>query len=58
MPGGDDDRTGDGTLVALGRRTTELAVALVGLVFYFTHRRQMREVYAEAEEAAEADDNL
>jgi uncharacterized protein (TIRG00374 family) len=58
MPGGDDDRTGDGTLVALGRRTTELAVALVGLVFYFTHRRQMREVYAEAEEAAEGDDNL
>jgi hypothetical protein len=28
---------------------TELAVALVGLLFYFTHRRQVEEVYAEAE---------
>jgi uncharacterized membrane protein YbhN (UPF0104 family) len=53
MPGGDDDRKGDGTLVALGRRATELTVALVGLMFYLTHRRQVEEVYAEAEEAAD-----
>jgi uncharacterized protein (TIRG00374 family) len=55
MPGGDDDRKGDGTLVALGRRATEVTVALVGLVFYLTHRRQVEEVYAEAEEAADSE---
>jgi uncharacterized protein (TIRG00374 family) len=50
VPGGDGARRGDGTLVALTRRATELAVALVGLVFYLTHRREVEEVYAEAEE--------
>ena len=53
MPGGDGVERGDGTLVALARRVTELAVALVGLVFYLTHRREVDDVYAEAEEAAE-----
>jgi uncharacterized membrane protein YbhN (UPF0104 family) len=53
MPGGELVKRGDGTLVALARRATEIAVALVGLVFYITHRRQVEEVYAEAEEAAE-----
>jgi uncharacterized protein (TIRG00374 family) len=54
MPG-DEDRKGDGTMVALGRRATEVVVALIGLVFYFTHWRTMREVYVEAEEAADSD---
>ncbi len=53
MPGGAAVQQGDGTLVALTRRVTELAVALVGLMFYLTHRREVEEVYAEAEEAAE-----
>jgi uncharacterized protein (TIRG00374 family) len=53
MPGGDENRQGDGTMVALARRATELAVALIGLIFYLTHWRKMREVYAEAEVAAD-----
>jgi uncharacterized protein (TIRG00374 family) len=53
MPGGDKNRQGDGTMVALTRRATELTVALIGLVFYLTHWRKVREVYAEAEEAAD-----
>lgn len=52
MPGGDKKRQGDGTMVALARRATEVAVALIGLVYYLTHLRTMREVYAEAEDAA------
>jgi uncharacterized membrane protein YbhN (UPF0104 family) len=54
VPGGAGVHRGDGTLVALARRLTELAVALLGLVFYVTHRREVEEVYAEAEEIAEA----
>jgi len=54
MPGGDEKRKGDGTMVAIARRATEVAVALIGLVFYLTHWRKVREVYAEAEKAAEA----
>lgn len=38
----------DGTLVALVRRVTELAVAFVGVLFYLTHRREVEQVYAEA----------
>lgn len=53
MPGGSERKTGDGTLVSLGRRVTDIAVALMGLVFYLGHRREVREVYAEAEELAE-----
>jgi uncharacterized membrane protein YbhN (UPF0104 family) len=53
VPGGSAVARGDGTLVALTRRLTELAVAMIGLVFYFTHRREVEEVYAEAEEIAE-----
>jgi uncharacterized membrane protein YbhN (UPF0104 family) len=56
MPGGTQVVAGDGTLVGIGRRATEIAVALVGLVFYLTHRREVEEVYAEAEEAAEIPD--
>jgi glycosyltransferase 2 family protein len=53
VPGGANVQRGDGTLVALARRLTEMAVALVGLAFYLTHRREVDEVYAEAEEAAD-----
>ena len=53
MPGGTFVNTGDGTLVALGRRVTEMAVALIGLVYCLGHRREVREVFVEAEEAAD-----
>ena len=55
MPGGAEFVVGDGTLVALGRRVTDIAVALVGLGFYLSHRREVEEVFAEAEEAADAE---
>jgi uncharacterized membrane protein YbhN (UPF0104 family) len=51
LPGGDQVHKGDGTFVGLGRRATEVAVALIGLVFYLSHRREVEEVYAEAEAA-------
>jgi uncharacterized protein (TIRG00374 family) len=54
MPGGEGNREGDGTMVALTRRATEVVVALLGLLFYLTHMRQVREVYAEAEELADS----
>ncbi|MCC7475527.1 MAG: flippase-like domain-containing protein [Pirellulales bacterium] len=46
---------GDGTLVALGRRVTDIVVALAGLAFYLTHRREVEEVFAEAEECADVE---
>jgi uncharacterized protein (TIRG00374 family) len=46
---------GDGTLVGLSRRVPDIAVALIGLVFYLTHRREVQEVYAEAEQVAETE---
>jgi hypothetical protein len=57
MPGGVDVATGDGTLVALGRRATDIVVALIGLGFYWSHRREVEEVFAEAEEAADAEES-
>jgi uncharacterized protein (TIRG00374 family) len=56
MPGGELVNCDDGFFVAFGRRMTEVAVALVGFVFYLTHRRQVEEVYAEAEEAADMEE--
>ncbi len=56
MPGGATRMRGDGTLVSLGRRMTDIAVALVGLVFYLSNRREVSEVYAEAEGYAEGED--
>lgn len=56
MPGGDLIQKGDGTLVGLGRRLTDIAVALVGLGFYLSHRREVQEVFAEAEQEADADE--
>jgi uncharacterized protein (TIRG00374 family) len=44
---------GDGTLVTLGHRATEMTVALLGLIYILTHRAEIREAYAEADELAE-----
>jgi uncharacterized protein (TIRG00374 family) len=52
MPGDLGLKTGDGTLVGLGRRVTDITVALVGMLFYLTHRREIEDVYAEAEQIA------
>lgn len=52
MPNGAAIHPGDGTLVGLGRRVTDIVVALAGLAFYLTHRREVDEVLAEAEAAA------
>jgi uncharacterized protein (TIRG00374 family) len=46
---------GDGTLVGIGRRATDIAVALIGLAFYLSNRSEVREVYAEAEQVAETE---
>ena len=45
---------GVGTMVALAHRVTEMTVAVLGLIYYLSHRREVREVYHEAEEVAEA----
>ena len=44
---------GVGTMVALAHRVTEMTVAVLGLLYYLSHRREVREVYHEAEEVAE-----
>jgi uncharacterized membrane protein YbhN (UPF0104 family) len=46
---------GDGTLVGIGRRATDIAVALIGLAFYLSNRSEVREVYAEAEQVADTE---
>jgi hypothetical protein len=53
---GGTTRKDDGTVVACVRRATEITVVLVGVVFYITHRRMVQQVYAEAEEAAEMEE--
>jgi uncharacterized membrane protein YbhN (UPF0104 family) len=45
---------GVGTMVALAHRVTEMTVAVLGLIYYLSHRRQVREVYHEAEEVVDA----
>lgn len=55
MPGGSHILSGQGTLVGVGRRVTDIAVALIGLAFYLTNRREVSEVFAEAEQVAEAE---
>jgi uncharacterized membrane protein YbhN (UPF0104 family) len=49
---GDKIDTGDGTMVALGRRITDITVALIGLGFYFGRRREVQAVITETEEAS------
>ena len=53
MPGGDRRQEGDGFLVGFGRRINDIAVAIIGLSFYLTHRREMKEVMEEAEHLAD-----
>jgi glycosyltransferase 2 family protein len=54
MPGAAGGLPFDGALVTLAHRIAMMAVALLGLVYYLSHRAEVREVYAEAEELAEA----
>jgi hypothetical protein len=53
MPGGERIASGVGTMVTLAHRVTEMAVALFGLAYYLSHRKEVSEIYAEAEEADE-----
>jgi uncharacterized protein (TIRG00374 family) len=53
MPGGEHIAEGIGTMVTLAHRITEMTVALLGLVYYLGHRREVEDVYSEAEEIAE-----
>jgi len=45
---------GVGTIVTLAHRLTMAAVAVVGLVYYFAYRAEVRDVIAEAEQLADA----
>jgi glycosyltransferase 2 family protein len=54
LPGGTKAMFDQGMLVGIGRRVTDVAVAIVGLVFYLSHRREVRAVYAEAEQLSES----
>ena len=53
MPSSEGVVDGDGTLVTLGHRATEMTVALLGLAYILTHRAEVREAYAEVEELVE-----
>jgi glycosyltransferase 2 family protein len=53
MPVGVEIAKDDGTMVAFTRRATEIVVALFGFGFYLSHRREVKEVFAEAEELEE-----
>jgi uncharacterized protein (TIRG00374 family) len=55
MSGGLASAEDAGTLVGVGRRATDIVVAVIGLVFYFRHRREVREIYEEAELVAETE---
>jgi glycosyltransferase 2 family protein len=45
---------GVGAIATLAHRLSMAAVAVVGLVYYFAYRAEVREVIAEAEELADA----
>jgi hypothetical protein len=49
---------GDGTMVALGQRVTMVVVAVVGLIYYLSHRHSLSGVIHDVEEAADAADSL
>jgi uncharacterized membrane protein YbhN (UPF0104 family) len=55
MPGGERIVKGIGTMVTLAHRITEMTVALLGLAYYLSHRKEVKAVYAEAEQVAEAE---
>jgi uncharacterized protein (TIRG00374 family) len=52
VPSGSHIAEGVGTMATLAHRATELCVAMLGLAYYLGHRREVSEVYAEAEEIA------
>jgi uncharacterized protein (TIRG00374 family) len=54
MPGASGVQPGDGAVVTLAHRVTMMAVALLGLLYYISHRAEVREIYQEAEELVEA----
>lgn len=56
MPSDRDIAEGVGAMVTLAHRLTEMAVALLGLAYYLGHRKEVQEVYEEAEEVAERGD--
>jgi len=53
MPSGTGVVRGTGTMVTLAHRLTEVAGAALGLLYYLTHRKEVEEVYHEAEEFEE-----
>jgi hypothetical protein len=53
MPGVEN---GIGTIVTLAHRLTMVAVAVMGVIYYFAYRAEVRVVMAEAEELADADE--
>jgi len=53
MPGGNGVVEGTGTMVTLAHRVTEMAVAILGLIYYISHRKEVEEVYHEVEELEE-----
>ena len=54
MPSGKQIPEGVGAMVTLAHRLTEMTVALLGLLYYLSHRREVEEVYHEVEEFEEA----
>jgi glycosyltransferase 2 family protein len=53
MPGELKATAGDGILVALAHRLTMIAVAAISMVYYVSHRSELREALTEVEAAAE-----
>jgi hypothetical protein len=46
---------GVGTIATLAHRLTTLAVACIGVIYYFSNRSEVRDVMAEAERLADED---
>jgi glycosyltransferase 2 family protein len=47
LPGGTNAMAGQGMLVGIGRRLCDVAVAIMGLAFYLSQRREVRAAFAE-----------
>jgi uncharacterized protein (TIRG00374 family) len=56
MPSGNGIVEGDGTLVTLAHRVTEMAGAILGIMYYLSHRKEVDDVYHEVEELEEEGD--
>jgi hypothetical protein len=50
IPSGKNIVEGVGTMVTLAHRVTEMAVAILGLIYYLSHRKEVDEVVHEVEE--------